>query len=244
MSARQRAESARKRIKERQGPNEHSKGSRQMFQMSAALSTQMWRDELDAKWIGGPTVLAFLFSLPHSDAIEHLDRHGDYLDIRSGSTWDLFWPGYYRSNATSQFENNCGSESVGRGFAADWYFNAREFNKMRGDIESLTDERWRFSGGTDLVLVNAWIPDRGPSTIDWTSTLSGPVDANTTLGLGQIVERISRDLEDDDGDAAYGVAEVMQADLPKSSGQGLTRKIAVSVAAEIAAAIGIKAAGL
>jgi len=106
-----------------------------MFQMSATLMNEMWEDDLRARWKGGPTVLAFLFALPHSDVFHELDQHGDYLNIRSGNTWDLFWPGYYNSERDRKFEVECGAEPIGSAFASNWYFNAQEFNQMRRDIE-------------------------------------------------------------------------------------------------------------
>jgi hypothetical protein len=56
-----------------------------------------WEDALRTASRGGPTVLAFLFARPESDVIRSLEHSGDYFDIRTGSTWDLFFPGYFRS---------------------------------------------------------------------------------------------------------------------------------------------------
>jgi len=50
---------------------------------------------LDTNVEGEFALLAFLFAHPDSHAIRLLDYRGDYFDVRSGNTWDLFFPGYY-----------------------------------------------------------------------------------------------------------------------------------------------------
>jgi hypothetical protein len=140
--------------------------------MTAALMERQYRDELSSRWKGGFTVLAFLFSPPDARAIRALDERGEYFDIRSGDTWDLFFPGYYRSSRGTHFESQCGASPVGRGFARDWFFNPREFDRLRDHVERESGNRWQYSGETDLLLANAYVPDVGELTIDWESTVS------------------------------------------------------------------------
>src|SRR5262249_3055242 len=52
-------------------------------------------DEPTSDEILVPSVLAFMFAPPRSPTIEMLDERGDYFDIRTGDTWDLFFPGYF-----------------------------------------------------------------------------------------------------------------------------------------------------
>ena len=214
--------------------------------MTVASAQQEYRDAISARWRGGPSVLAFLFAQPDSDAMRMLDARGEYFDIRSGDTWDLFFPGYYRSPKSREFEINAGGRRVGQNFAENWYFSARDFDGLRRHVEYASERRWVYSGGTDLILINGWMPDRGEPTIDWASTISGRVtdqaDGTRTLTLANIIERISDDLETDTEDAAYGVADVTKPNKPKES--HVTRDIMVNAVGGIAAAIGAKVLGL
>jgi hypothetical protein len=215
--------------------------------MTAALIEQEYKDAISARWQGGPTVLAFLFAQPDSDAMRLLDERGEYFDVRSGDTWDLFFPGYYRSDRTRTFEINTGARPIGHAYAANWYFSARDFDLLRRHIEDSSERRWVYSGGTDLVLINGWMPARGEPTLDWVSTISGQVtdqvDGSRTLNLANIVEHISRDLETGTEDAAYGVGKVT--DEPRKPSDGhVTRDFMVNALGGIAAAIGARMLGI
>ena len=50
------------------------------------------RDRIDAAWEMTPTVIALLFGFPDSVAIETLRARRAYFDLRTGDTWDLFFP--------------------------------------------------------------------------------------------------------------------------------------------------------
>jgi len=108
-----------------------------------------------------------------------------------------------------------GSKPVGKNHISDWYFNPSDFNSLREYIERSSERRWEYSGGTDLVLIGGWLPDRGEPTIDWASTICGQVtDQNAgtkTLTLAAIIERITRDLETGAENEYYGVREVANA---------------------------------
>lgn len=90
----------------------------------------------------------------------------------TGDDWDLFFPGYYTAH-DERFEHNVGSHPIGRGFGSQWFFHSRDFDMLRSHVEQASGERWTYSGGTDLVLVNGWLPERGEPVIDWVSTQSG-----------------------------------------------------------------------
>ena len=163
--------------------------------MTPAAAQREYEDMVKARWHGGPAVLAFLFAHPDSDAMRMLDARGDYFDVRSGDTWDLFFPGYYRSPRGRDFEQETGARPIGHGYGADWYFNFGDFNMLRQDIERSSERRWEYSGGTDLVLVNGWLFERGEPTVDWASTISGQItdrtDGTKTLTLANVIERIT-----------------------------------------------------
>ena len=216
-----------------------------------------------ARWHGGPTVLAFLFAPPDSDAIRILDARGEYFDVRTGNTWDLFFPGYYRSRAGKdqdyEFEDIARRDferqgrrdferhvrRVGRDYARTWYFSAADFDGLRRHIELSSERRWEYSGGTDLVLISAWLVDQGEPTVDWASTISGQLtdqEAGTkTLTLANVIERITRDIETRAEDASYGVSEVTDGPLLPESHN--IRDFMINALGGVAAALGVKALG-
>jgi hypothetical protein len=201
------------------------------------------RDAVRAEWHGGPTVVALLFAHPDSEAVRTLDARGEYFNCRTGETWDLFFPGYYKS-ANADLEVQTGATRVGPGFASDWFFSAGDFNLFRADIQRLSEGRWTYSGGTDLVVINGWIPDVGEPVIDWPSTMAGALsdEATKTLTIAQVVERLTRDLETQAEDPAYGVGEVTC--LPVAPGNSMARQIVIGALGGIGAALGKKGLGM
>ena len=228
---------ARRRLSERHG----------QFQLMTAASAQRdYEDSIKARWRGGPTVLAFLFAHPDSDAIRMLDQRGEYFDCRTGDTWDLSFPGYYRSGKGRLFELEAGARPVGHGYADDWYFNPHDFDLLRGHVERSSQGRWQYSGGTDLVLINGWLVEGNDPSIDWASTVSGQVADQAagarTLTLANVIERVSRDLESATEDASYGVGELTEP--PSPSDGHIERDLMVNALAGIAAALGARALGI
>lgn len=189
--------------------------------------------------LGGPTVLAFLFTYPGSQSIEILDGRGDTFDIRSESRWDLFFPGYFRATDPTKERRN-GAKPVGSGFADDWFFSPQAFDHLRRHVQHASGNRWKYSGRTDLVLVCSWIEPMGEPVVDWPSTISGSVSDELgaeTLTLGEIVARISDDLEAGEEDANFGVAEVTGSGDDSSPGSGVRREFIVSVLSGIATSL-------
>lgn len=173
-----------------------------------------------------------------------LNRRGAYFDIRSGNTWDLFFPGYYRSEDQG-FENHVvGTRPVGDQYAKDWFFNERDFDLMRQHVEDSTGQRWQYSGGSDLILVNAYVPEWGEPTVDWESIQSGVV--HPPESLASIIERITGDLEHGYEDSAYGVSSVMNPANTdgRNSNRNTARDFMVQALAGIASSLGSKAMGM
>ena len=212
--------------------------------MLPARSQEQYETAIAGRWHGGPTLLAFLFAHPDSDAIRSLDARGEYFDVRTGDWWDLFFPGYYRSAGDGEGQH--AAVRVGRDYAGAWYFSAGDFNAMRDHVERASGRRWQYSGGSDLVLVNGWLPEEGEPTIDWASTIAGPVTdeaaGTRTLTLAGIVEKVSRDFEAAAEDPDYGVREVTG--TPARSDSHVTRDFMLSTLSGMAAALGARAVGL
>ena len=72
-----------------------------------------------------------LFTRPNSQLgkLEILPNR-DYWHIRSGENIDFFWPGY----------------------TTRWEFDPKLFNEFVREFEAKT--RWKYSGGSDLILLN------------------------------------------------------------------------------------------
>lgn len=212
--------------------------------MFDARSEGGYRDVIKANWADGPTVLAFLFAHPDSSAIRMLDAHGEYFNVRTGDAWDLFFPGYYSSRDPG-FERRTGARAVGRGFAGTWFFSPSDFDMLRSHVERASGGRWAFSGGTDLVLVNGWMPQEGEPVIDWASTKSGTLSegaASSNDTIGHVIERISRDLETGAEDASYGVGDII--DRADASGDSDAKKVMIGALGGIAAALGKRGLGI
>jgi len=211
-----------------------------------ARTQQDYEAHISGHWHGGPAVLAFLFAFPDSDAIRMLDTRGEYFDIRTGETWDLFFPGYFSSVDEAETRRYPAARPVGRDFASTWYFSVSDFDALRLHVEQASERRWQYSGGSDLVLVNGWMPAEGEPTIDWASTISGQLTEQSagalTLTLAGVVERITLDFQTGAGDAVYGVPEVT-GPPPHESGHA-ARDFMISTLSGIAAALGARALGL
>jgi hypothetical protein len=210
-------------------------------------ATAVERDRVRAERHPGGTVVALLFAHPDSSAMRLLDARGDYFDQRTGDVWDLFFPGYYRSERDGGFEEQAGAEPIGRSYGHGWYFNARDFNIMRGDVERRSKGRWTYSGGTDLVLINAWLPETGEPLVDWASTICGELieaqDAAHSINLAKVVERITRDIETASEDATYGVGQVVDGAASPTPTR-FSRELTVEALGGVIAALGGRALGL
>ena len=209
------------------------------------LTQREYEDSLRARAQDSPTLLAFLFAPPDSDAIAQLDARGKYFHVRTGDTWDLFFPGYYRSRRDVGFESQKGAHPIGSSYASKWYFSAKDFDGLRGHIEDSSERRWEYSGEVDLVLINAWLTNHDEPTIDWASTISGQISDRMagvqTLTLGNVIEKITRDLETAAEDKFYGVGQVTDGPPPSASHVG--RDFMIQALSGIAAALGAKALG-
>jgi hypothetical protein len=212
--------------------------------MTGTLSERQYRDRLAAASQGNYTVLAFLFAMPDEPVMKALDKRGEYFDIRTGDTWDLFFPGYFRSDKDEYFERQAGSKPIGRRFAGGWYFSPDSFNSLRSHIEQQTRGSWRYSGSAELLLINAYVPHRGAVNIDWASiqsaTLTGP-DARTQLATA--IEKITGDLEYGEEDPSYGISTLVRPD-ETAPVDGTAKKVMIGAASGILTTVFKGATGL
>lgn len=174
---------------------------------------------------GGPFVVALLFAQPDTSAIEMLDRRGAYFDIRTGDTWDLFFPGYSRVEADGPRDR----EIAFSGFLGEWQFSPRDFDAMRTAVEQRSKRRWEYSGTTDLVVTGGWMDLVGEPTIDWASTVSAALDharsGSEPMSLGEAIELLSRDIEQQLEDPSFGLRPGVERSGPSDS---ILEKVMVS----------------
>ena len=203
------------------------------------------RHQISASWKGGPTVLAFLFAQPDSAAIQTLDARGEYFDVRTGETWDLFFPGYYRSqdgDARTPRTVSAGGCQLRR----ELVLQSEDFNRLRDHVRgNVWTDAGSYSGGADLVLINGMLVEKGEPVIDWVSTQGWDITDSTadgqTLTLAKVVESITRDFETNAEDESYGLRKDGP---PSSGGSSVTRDFMIDTVREIAVALGLKLAGL
>lgn len=212
--------------------------------MSAAATVQAVADEAAARWTCGPTVLALLFAHPDTKAIASLDARGEYFDHRAGEQWDLFFPGYFRSPDPAA-ERRYGARPVGKEFLNDWFFHPGDFDLFRIEIERLSEKRWQYSGTTDLVLASAWLASNSEPTVDWATTVSGSLTdvltGTVSVSLPEVIERLSREIEQTLQSPDYGVPELTEKD--GDSVPPAARDVMSNALGGIIAALGMKALG-
>jgi hypothetical protein len=209
--------------------------------MVATPRAHTYETTIDTRAGGRPSVLAFLFAFPDSATMQSLDHRGDYFNVRTGRTWDLFFPGYYQAK-TGEPESRWGSKPVGTRFASDWFFNPHDFNDLRQHVEDHSAGLWAYSGGTDLVLVNIILPYRGIPTIDWKSTQSGSLDlapdGKGADGLPHLIECISRDLESGTEDPSYGVSGILHRPTGAPGRDSTGKQVMIGALGDMLAAFG------
>lgn len=191
------------------------------------------------------SVAVFAFAPPDGAPARQLRRRRDYFDVRTGESWDVFFPGYFRYGSTDDPQQQV--------FDDHWGFSPRAFNHFRADLQERTQGRWRYSGGSDIVLMTAAVAGDGTVTIDYESVIGGPLtdsqDDNQTLTLAQVIEAISHDLESDAQSPSYGISRVttpLEEAISRSlaDSRRTVREAAATIAGEALGAIGARVLGL
>ena len=153
-----------------------------------------------------------------------------YFDARSGEDWDVFFPGYFAYGSM----DDPGEIRL----REPWGFSPIAFNSFRRDLERRTQYAWRFSGESELVVMNAILMPH-IATVDFESVASGPLTdhelATTTRTLAQAIERLGQQFEDGSEDADYGLDEVLNYGTPQRSNAAgqFVRDVATATAASI-----------
>lgn len=146
-------------------------------------------------------LVSVVFAQPSSVVFRDLSSNYAYLDLRSGTAWNLYFAGYGRK-AWGRFPQ---SRRVGR---SSEIFSPSRFREMihevsasheaaLQDAQDIPEPRtaWRYSGTCDLVSLMAY-PRRDRSVHwDWLSLrdlqLTDGNDRYVDTGLGEVVETLS-----------------------------------------------------
>jgi hypothetical protein len=96
-------------------------------------------------------MIGLLFARPTDPfAKQNILPELDYFSSRSGHHIDFFCVGYTRTALDKKLQESLPTITIKN---QKWWFDNIGFDKVRGELER--DSKWKYSGGTDLVLANA-----------------------------------------------------------------------------------------
>lgn len=132
-------------------------------------------------------VAGILLAQPNNYTKDDILSGIDYFHFRSGKTIDFFCIGYQ----TEDFGKNL--PIVANVDGQNWFFNAKVFNTLRGEIEQIT--KWRYSGSVELVLFNSYLDDESNEVkLDFSDALSIDLkkakDDKLISSAGQVFEQV------------------------------------------------------
>ena len=140
-----------------------------------------------------------LFAQPKSPlARSEIVPQLEYFHHRSGDDVHFFCGGY--SAYDNKYRDN---KPVARISGTQWYFSLSQFNTLRKRVE--TNTSWKYSGGTDLILVNVNnSPDK--ASLDLKSAVLFPLERmkqdGVIVSVATFFEEIFRFAEDYKGNNA------------------------------------------
>jgi len=127
-----------------------------------------------------------------------------YYHNRSGKNIDFYFPGF-DSNAPRESSDVVVHSGIPS--KSEWVFNLKSFGDFQEQIESETS--WRYSGGSDFMLVNCHYDDKGEPHLDFDGavilTLEELRRQNRLPDVGIFFEKIFRHCEQfEQSDEAWG----------------------------------------
>jgi hypothetical protein len=154
-----------------------------------------------SRWSKEPRIAGLLFAQPKSPLAQaEIVPQLEYFHHRSGNDVHFFCGGY--SAYANVYRDN---QPVVRINETQWYFSPMQFNLLRQQIEVKTS--WRYSGGTDLVLVDVNIsPEK--ASLDLNSAVLFPLERmkqdGVIISVATFFEEIFRFAENYKGNNAVG----------------------------------------
>jgi hypothetical protein len=111
-------------------------------------------------------MVGLLFARPSDPfAKENVVPELDYLNSRSGEHMDLFCVGYTRKPRNPRLRGLPPTVTVKN---VNWWFDNESFDDIREEVEH--ESKWKYSGGTELLIANARSSCDG-SSIDYSSAI-------------------------------------------------------------------------
>lgn len=194
-------------------------------------------------------VLAFVFAWPSDPVVRILDERGKHFDRESGSNWDLFFPGYFKTSDSlaSRFRAPFLSAAqpnrpVGHQFAADWAFDEDGFSELARHIALKTGGSWSYGHDAELVLFHVHYQALSPAVIDWTP-FQGTLSETGSGSLQWVVNRISDDFAHDRRDPYYGVGDLVKVQETHGTSETL-KTLGLGIASSVLATLGVEAVKL
>jgi hypothetical protein len=151
-----------------------------------------------------------------------------HMHERSGNHIDFFWAGYDDTRLMHWVDTD-GKAEIRQNFPnlikrdPESMFRESEFNYFRRQLEEVTQSKWRHSGGTELLLLNAVYQNvLGGTTLDFGSSLQinleEAVKDGAIASASQLLEKIFTYAETQSGDdPTWGFAKQQQASIHKSA---------------------------
>ncbi|MBU0519895.1 hypothetical protein KJ564_13275 [bacterium] len=99
-----------------------------------------------------------LFTRPElALAREEIIPNLEYYHYRSGHNIDIFCMGFaVAGDADTRLKRiSFITSDLYTGNSQSWYFDNAAFNSVREDFENRTNRKWRYSGGTDVIILNS-----------------------------------------------------------------------------------------
>lgn len=138
-----------------------------------------------------------------------------YFHVRSGQGTVFYFAGYFeaRDHHPPDAERASGQ--------SEWVFSSDAFNTFRAELEKRS--RWKYSGGSDLILLTSRRGSRSEDVdLDWSSALSVNLEKakndGAFLSVSMLFERIFRSAEERTRpDAVFEVSESLGGSVAKQA---------------------------
>lgn len=145
------------------------------------------------RYRGKIRMVGLLFARPESSlAASEILPHLEYYHHRSGDHIDFFCAGYgkYWENSRDEFPDQ---RLVSRVKDENWLYSSAKFNAFREEVERMT--RWRYSGGSDLLLTNGrYDSDKHIGYLDFSTSVVCQLDQMKSDGAILKVETFFEDV--------------------------------------------------
>lgn len=169
-------------------------------------------------------MVGFLFARPDSPlAKKEIIPSLEYFHERSGEHIDFYCPGYesFHANKPSALNKK---HVVRVGDEDTWIFSVKKFNSSRKKIESMT--KWRYSGGVDLVLLNAKQREKQEMELDFSGAIAINLDEakadKAIKSIETFFEKIFQYAESQSGlDPTWGFSDHLGLKIVKSVLKGV-----------------------